>query len=87
MKHKDEFKWEQPQLQQHNVVRSGDLRIVDLPVQCLFEWSDKIVADYDEESGYIEYTSGYVMTVMPNQKFVYKDHKTTFVAQAMLNTK
>ena len=76
MKNKDEFKWEVPQLPQHNVVCSGDIRIVNLPVQVPFEWSDKIVADYDSETDTVlEYTSGYVMKVMPNQQFVNKGRK------------
>jgi len=47
----------------------------------VFEWSDKIVADYDSETDTIlEYTSGYVMKVLPEQSFVYKDEKSTFIA-------
>ena len=85
MEKKDEFKWEVPQLQQHNVVGSGDIRIVNLPVQVVFEWSDKIVADYDSETDTVlEYTSGYVMKVLSNQQFVYKDEPTTFIAQALI---
>jgi hypothetical protein len=54
---------------------------VNLPVQVVFEWSDKIVADYDSETDTIlEYTSGYVMKVLPEQSFVYKDEKSTFIA-------
>ena len=85
MKDKDEFKREVPQLQQHNVVGSGDIRIVNLPVQVLFEWSDKIVADYDSETDTVlEYTSGYVMKVIPNQQFVHKGEETIFIAQALI---
>lgn len=84
MENKDEFKWEVPQLQQRNVVGSGDIRIVNLPVQVLFEWSDKIIADYDSETDTVlEYTSGYVMKVLPNQQFVHKGEETIFIAQAL----
>lgn len=86
MKNKDEFNYEVPQLQQRNVVCSGDIRIVNLPVQVVFEWSDKIVADYDSETDTVlEYTSGYVMEVLPNQQFVYKDEPTTFIAQTLID--
>lgn len=82
---KDEFNWEVPQLQQRNV-GSGDIRIVNLPVKVVFEWSDKIVADYDSETDTVlEYTSGYVMEVLPNQQFVYKDEPTTFIAQTLID--
>lgn len=85
MKNKDEFNWEVPQLQQRNVVGSGDIRIVNLPVQVSFEWSDKIVADYDSETDTVlEHTSGYVMKVLPNQQFVYKDEPTTFIAHTLI---
>jgi hypothetical protein len=85
MENKDEFKWEVPQLHQHNVVGNGDIRIVNLPVRVLFEWSDKIVADYDSETDTVlEYTSGYVMKVIPNQQFVYKGEKTIFIARAFI---
>ena len=85
MEQKEEFKWEVPQLQQRNVVGSGDIRIVNLPVQVVFEWSDKIVADYDSETDTVlEYTSGYVMKVLPKQQFIYKDESTTFIAQTLI---
>jgi hypothetical protein len=32
----------------------------------------------------LEYTSGYVMKVMPNQQFVHKGEETIFIAQAMI---
>lgn len=82
---KDEFLWHQPLLQQHNVVGSGDLRIVNLPVKVIFEWSDKIVADYDSETNTVlEYTSGYIMKVLPNQSFVYKNEESVFLAHTLL---
>lgn len=81
---KDEFTWHQPLLQQHNVVGSGDLRVINLPVKVIFEWSDKIVADYDSETDTIlEYTSGYIMKVLPNQSFVYKNEESLFLAHVL----
>jgi hypothetical protein len=86
MKKDETYQWNTPQLQQHSVVGSGDIRVVTLPVQCVFEWSDEIVADYDAETGYTEYTSGYVMRVLPNQNFVYKGEDSIFIAQATRET-
>ncbi|MBN2776822.1 MAG: hypothetical protein JXR36_04225 [Bacteroidales bacterium] len=65
---KDEFTWHQMELnQRHDVVSSGDLRIVNLPVEVIFEWSDKIIVNYDSETDTVlDYTSGYVMRVLPN---------------------
>lgn len=85
MKNKDEFKWETPQFQKQYVIGIGDIRIVNLPVQVVFEWSDKIVADYDSETDTVlEYTSGYVMKVLPNQQFVYRGEETVFIAQTVI---
>jgi len=86
MKKDETYQWNTLQLQQHSVVGSGDIRVVNLPVRVVFEWSDEIVADYDEETGYTEYTSGYVMKVLPDQKFVYKGEDSIFIAQAMRET-
>jgi hypothetical protein len=75
-----EFKWEMPEIK-GRPVGNGDLRIVNMPVNVIFEWSDKIVADYDSETDTIlEYTSGYVMKVLPEQSFVYKNEESTFIA-------
>jgi hypothetical protein len=75
-----EFKWEIPE-RKERPLGDRDLRIVNLPVKVIFEWSDKIVADYDSETDTIlEYTSGYVMKVLPEQSFVYKDEESIFIA-------
>lgn len=50
----------------------GELATVELPVRVVFEWSDKIVADYDAETGYTEYKSGFIMKPLDGQTFVYK---------------
>lgn len=63
--------------------RHNELRIVSLPVKVLFEWSDTIVVDYDPETGESEYTSGYIMKVLPGQTFVYHNEPSTLVAQTM----
>lgn len=73
-----EIKWELPQ-QKERPIGDGDLRIVNLPVQVLFEWSDKIMFDHDPETGHIEYTSGFVMKVLNEQSFVFKDEQSVFM--------
>ncbi len=79
----EEFKWEIPK-RTERPVGDGDLRIVNLPVKVFFEWSDKIVADYDSETDTVlEYTSGYVMKVLPKQSFVYKDEESTLIASSI----
>ena len=63
----------------------GDIRVVNLPVQALFVWSDEIVADYDSETDTVlEYTSGWVMKVLSGQTFVYQDQETTFLSQVFI---
>ena len=76
----NKFKWTLPE-KKEIPVNDGDLRIVNLPVEVLFEWSDKIIADYDSETDIIlEYKSGYVMKILPKQYSVYNNEKTTFLA-------
>lgn len=82
-----EFKWEIPQSPENNKVQDGDLRIVNLPVKVVFEWSDKIVDDYDSETDTIlEYKSGYIMKVLPDQKFVFKGESSKFLASTVHET-
>lgn len=65
-------------------VSEGDVRVVVLPVKVLFGWSDNIVADEDEETGEVlETFSGYVMEVLPDQKFLYEGEDT----QLLFNTR
>lgn len=59
-------------------VSNGDMREVTLPVKVICEWSDEIIAEYDYENDVVlEYTSGYVMKVLPDQSFVYTEGMTT----------
>ena len=86
MPSKNDFEWELPQPQGYDTVSTGDVRVVNLPVQVVFTWSDEIVADYDSETDEIlGYTSGYVMEVIPGQRFVYKGEETVFLFQAMVD--
>lgn len=79
----EEFKWKLPE-KKERPVGDNDLRIVNLPVKVIFEWSDKIVADYDSETDTVlEYTSGYVMKVLPEQSFVYNNEESTFIASIL----
>jgi hypothetical protein len=72
----EEQLWHSRNLQEIPVVE-GDVRIVNLSVKVIFVWSDKIVADYDPETDtIIEYTSGYVMEVLPDQSFVYQEQES-----------
>lgn len=68
------FKWsELPD--SHTPISEGDLRIVEIPVKVLFEWSDKIVVDHDyPESDWVEYGSGWVMKVL-EQSVVYNNQE------------
>jgi len=67
---------------------ANELALVNLLVEVVFEWSDKILcdADYDESGNLIpgteEYRSGWVMAVTPNQRFVFNDHSRTTIAYA-----
>lgn len=71
--------------QNNDAIRNGDIRVVDLPVNVFFEWSDKIIAEYDHETNeVIKYTSGWVMKVIPGQEFVYKNQPTVYLGQATI---
>ena len=83
----NEFKWEVLE-KKERPVGDCDLRIVNLPVKVIFEWSDKIIADYDPETDtVIEYTSGYIMRVLPEQSFVYRDEESVFIASTFRESK
>lgn len=57
----------------------GELCKMQFYVNCVLQWSDKIVADYDtdEDGDVIEssvvYKSGFIAKVLPNQEFVITD--------------
>lgn len=84
MTDKTDFIFNELKKQTKDHIHNGDIRIVNLPVKVMFSWSDKIIADYDSETDTVlEYTSGYVMTILPNQQFVHKGEETIFMAQAV----
>lgn len=65
------MKWNKlPKPLKHNPIH-GDLALVNLPVKVLFEFTDKIVTEWDEEGHPLEYTDGFVMKVLEGQSFVY----------------
>lgn len=65
---------------------NGDIRIVNLSVKVLFEWSDRIVSDYDSETGKVlVYESGFVMNVLPGQSIPYKGEETVLFANTVKN--
>ena len=49
-------------------IRPNDIRIVRLPVKCIFKWSDSILVDHDERMNPV-YESGWIMEVLPGQAF------------------
>lgn len=84
---KEEFNYEVPKFQKREI-RTGDIRIVKLPVKVVFKYSDKIVSDYDSETDTVlEYTNGFIMEVIDNQGFVYRGEPTTFLAQTLIEKK
>lgn len=76
-----------PYDQTADVIRKGDIRVVNLPVKVVFDWSDEIIAEYDYETDtVVKYKSGWVMKVLSDQGFVYKDEPTTYLAQATIES-
>lgn len=76
-----DFEWQSQEEKQIPII-DGDVRIVNLTVKVIFEFSDKIIADYDcEKNIVLEYKSGYIMKVLPEQNFVFKDEKTIFLSR------
>lgn len=78
-KTEDNFTWEYPGITNNPSVKDGDIRLVNLPVQVGFEWSDKIVSDWDENGDPLDYTSGYIMRVLPDQSFIYNSEESMFI--------
>jgi len=83
MENNEPYKFSVPKMRERNEISNGEIRIVNLPVQCYFEWSDTIIASIDEQTGKLEYTSGFVMKVLNDQDFVYGGQETVFVAQTL----
>lgn len=81
-----EFSWNVSQEGDQRPIASGDIRVVQLPLKVWFEWRDDIVADHDEETGYTEYKSGFVMHILPSQSFVYDNQPTIFIANTVKET-
>lgn len=80
---KEAFTWALPE-HKNPPIEDGDLREVKLPVKVLFEWSDKIISDFDYETGrVVGYTSGYIMRVLPDQSFVYKNEESTYLGSTV----
>jgi hypothetical protein len=67
-----EFKWAFEEFKEPSEPVVGEIATVNLPVDVLFEWSDKIVAEVDENNEPVEYRSGYIMKVILPQTFVYE---------------
>lgn len=66
-------------------IAHGDVRIVMLPVQVIFEKTDRVIADYDYDTEEVlEYKDGYVMTVCDGQSFLYQGQETQFLGSAYM---
>ena len=75
-----EKKFKAPEIPNNNEPVNGDVRVVNLPVEVLFEFSDKIIDEYDYETKkIISYKSGFIMHVLDNQKFIYNNDHTVLV--------
>jgi hypothetical protein len=61
---------------------TGELAIVNLHVNVVFEWSNEIVVDIDDDGNPTEYKSGWLMKVLP-QTVVYNGEKRITVAHTM----
>lgn len=56
----------------HKEPREGEVAEITIPVKVIFNWSNKIVEQVDEHDNPTEYSSGWMMSVMPQQGSVYK---------------
>lgn len=67
---------------------SGELAVVNLPVNVVFEFSDKLIddCDYDEDGNVIEasitYKSGFIMNILP-QRLIYNGEARITVGHTM----
>jgi len=71
----------------------NEMSIVNIPVNVVMEWSDRIIADadYDGDGNIIDssikYKSGFVMVVLPNQRIVYQNEPRVILGQVFLEKK
>lgn len=75
-----DFNWEWAKMTKpdNSQIRDGDIREVTLPVQVAMRWSTMIPKEIDEDGTVTEYTSGFIMDVLP-QKFLYNGQETKFL--------
>lgn len=66
-----EFKWNSQGDFLSSIPEDGMVAEIMMPVKVMFEFSDKIVSDWDENNEPLEYTSGFIMKVLPDQSKVY----------------
>jgi hypothetical protein len=82
-----EIKWKSCYFPEKPIL-SGDIREVNLVVKVIFEWSNKIIDEYDDATDtVISYKSGFIMKVLPNQEFKYRHENTRFIGAAYSNKK
>ena len=79
----EEFKWELEKSPKKPIY-DGDLGVANLPVKVIFQWSDKIVDEYDAETKTTKYKSGYIMKVLPDQSFVYQNQEYILIGNLLV---
>lgn len=81
-----DFKWEELPPRTKRPLQENQLRSINVQVQCVTVWSDKIIEDRNEETGEITYTSGYIFEILPNQSFIAEGVESQFLG-TFLNKK
>jgi len=84
MSKSETYDWAVPPNNDRAIIAEGDVRCITLPVKARFTWADKIIVDYDTETGKVlEYRSGWVMDILPEQ-LVYYNEPTEFLYQTTI---
>lgn len=76
MENNKKFKWELIGREPKKEVEDGDIRLVNLPVKVVCQWSDKIVDDVDDEGNILSYKSGIIMKPLYYEDHVYSNQET-----------
>lgn len=81
----NEFEFEPLKPREKRGIHHGDLRLVDANVEGIFEWSDKIIDEYSEETGeVILYKSGFIIHIQ-SQQIIYEGQESIFLANVNID--
>jgi len=79
----DNFYYKEWPMSDNSFIRDGDIRLVTIDARVVFEETDKIVADVDENDEPVEFKDGFLMHIL-DKTYVYRGEETVLIGQSCL---